>query len=108
MKKSASTPKNLSSEAKSLWRKLTAEYGIDDEGGFQILRVGLEAFERMRACQAQIELAGMTTLDRFGQLRANPLLTTERDCRAQFLAALKALNLDLEPLHARPGRPGGS
>jgi hypothetical protein len=35
------------------------------------------------------------------------LLPVERDSRAQWLAALKALNLDLEPLHDKPGRPGG-
>jgi glutathione S-transferase len=45
--------------------------------------------------------------DRFGQPKPHPLLATERDARAQFLAALKALNLDLEPLRDRVGRPGG-
>ena len=108
MKKPTSTPKSLTSEAKSLWRRLVAEYGINDEGGCQILRVGLEAFERMRGVQAQIERDGITFTDRFGQVKAHPLLPVERDARAQYLAALKALNLDLEPLRDRAGRPGGS
>ena len=46
--------------------------------------------------------------DRFGQVKSHPLLSVERDSRAQYLAALKALNLDLEPLRDKPGRPGGS
>lgn len=107
MKKPASTPKNLSSEAKSIWRRLVAAYGIDDEGGFEILRTGLEAHDRMRGAHAQIEREGMTFTDRFGQSKAHPLLSVERDARAQYLASLKALNLDLEPLHDRPGRPAG-
>jgi P27 family predicted phage terminase small subunit len=108
LKSTTSTPKNLSSEAKSLWRRLVAEYGIGDEGGFQILRAGLEAFDRMRGAQAQIAKDGITLTDRFGQAKAHPLLPVERDARAQYLAALKAMNLDLEPLHDRPGRPGGA
>ena len=106
MKKSSSTPKNLSSEAKALWRSLVAEYGIDDAGGRAILQAGLEAFNRMRDAQAQIKHDGITTVDRFGQVKAHPLLAAERDARAAFLHALRNLNLDLEPLHDRPGRPG--
>ncbi len=47
------------------------------------------------------------TIDRFVQRKPHPLLAAERDARAQMLAALKALNLDLEPLKDR-GRPPGS
>lgn len=107
MKNSHPAPSGLTREAKSLWRRLVAEYGIEDEGGFQILRVGLENFERMRGVQAQIDRDGITYTDRFGQVKAHLLLPVERDARAQYLAALKALNLDVEPLRDRLGRPGG-
>ena len=46
--------------------------------------------------------------DRYGQLKAHPAVNIERDARAAMLAALKAMNLDVEPLRDRPGRPGGS
>ena len=108
MKKPASTPKNLTSEAKSIWRRLVVAYGIVDEGGFEILRTGLEAHDRMRGVQAQIGRDGVTFVDRFGQVKSHPLLSVERDARAQYLAALKALNLDLEPANHTIGRPGGS
>ena len=107
MKDRAQTPKTLNSEAKAIWRKLVAEYGIADEGGYQVLQVGLEAFSRMRECQKQIASDGITTVDRFGQVKSHPLLTVERDSRAQYLAALKALNLDVEPANHTIGRPGG-
>ena len=103
-----SAPKKLSPEAKGLWRKLQSEYDIHDAAGVQILAAGLEAFDRMRGAQEQIAKAGASFLDRFGQLRAHPLLPVERDARAAYLAALKSLNLDLEPLRDRVGRPGGS
>ena len=107
MKKPVETPKTFNSEAKGIWRKLLAEYDIADEGGYQVLQVGLEAFSRMRECQKQIGLDGITTTDRFGQVKAHPLLACERDARAQYLAALKALNLDMEPANHVIGRPGG-
>lgn len=67
----------------------------------------MEAFDRMRGCQKIIEKDGAKLVDRFDQVKSHPLLAIERDSRAAMLAALKALNLDLEPLRDKPGRPGG-
>lgn len=101
-------PGGLSVEARRRWSALVSEYSIVDAAGVQILATALEAFDRMRQAQRRIRKDGTTTKDRFGQLRAHPLLVIERDARAAWLAGLKALNLDLEPLKDRPGRPGGS
>lgn len=103
MKKSA----GLSVEAKALRSRLMAEYGLDDAAGQAILSVGLEALDRYRLCQAAIATDGAVLVDRFGQQKAHPLLAAERDARSQFLQAMRALNLDVEPLRDGPGRPGG-
>lgn len=97
----------LSTEAKNLRKKILEEYSIDDAAGTHILNTACEAFDRMRVAQKAIEVDGITTMDRWGQIKAHPLCSVERDARAQFLAALKALNLDLEPLRDSVGRPGG-
>jgi hypothetical protein len=62
----------------------------------------------MREAQDAIKRDGATVMDRFKQPKAHPLLTVERDSRSAMLHALKALNLDLEPLKGAPGRPGGT
>ena len=90
-----------------MWNDIFTEYSIDDAAGLAILRVALEAFDRSQEAREVITTAGMTVTGRDGQVRSHPLLTVERDNRAAFLAGLKALNLDLEPLK-KPGRPGGS
>lgn len=100
-------PSSLSAPAKTLWRKLVKDYDIEDQAGLLLLGTALEAFDRMKQCQAAIKRDGPMVRDRFGQLKSHPLLPTERDARSQMLAALRALNLDIEPIHDRPGRPAG-
>ncbi|HSA69077.1 MAG TPA: phage terminase small subunit P27 family [Burkholderiales bacterium] len=100
-------PTHLSPEAKAWWKRLRDEYALDDEAARLLLLVALEAFDRMRECQKAIAKDGMIARGSKRQPRAHPLLAVERDSRAQMLAAMKALNLDLEPPRDGPGRPGG-
>jgi P27 family predicted phage terminase small subunit len=100
-------PAHLTKESKTIWREILSEYQIDDAAGYRILRTALEAFDRAQAAREAIDNQGMTIADKFGQIKPHPLLPIERDSRAAFLAGLKALNLDLEPLRDRPGRPEG-
>jgi len=83
------------------------EYGVADAGGLQILATGLEAFDAMRTAEARVAADGAVFVDRFGQPRGHSLLPVIRDCRAQWLAALKQLNLDVAPASHVMGRPGG-
>jgi len=100
-------PQHLSKEASGWWRRIQREYCIDDDAGRLLLQTALEAFDRMKQCQAAIARDGPTVRGSAKQLAAHPLLAVERDSRSQMLAALKALNLDLEPLRDKPGRPAG-
>ena len=60
--------------------------------------------QRMRKAVAK---DGDMTKDRFGQKREHPLLAAIRGLEAVKRQALKSLNLDIEPLRDKPGRPGG-
>ena len=83
------------------------EYGVDDAGGLQILVTALEAFDGLRRHELQVQTDGAVFVDRFGQPRGHPLLPAIRDCRAQYLAGLKQLCLDVAPANHTIGRPGG-
>lgn len=100
-------PKHLSVESKKIWKEILDEYSIEDAAGLRILRVALESFDRAQSAREAIDKDGMTVKDKAGQTKPHPLLPIERDSRAAFLSGLKSLNLDLEPLRDRPGRPGG-
>lgn len=97
-------PPILSQSSAEWWRKVVAEWDLD-HSSLLVLQSGLEARDRMLQAQEHIAANGLVSTDRFGQLKANPCVLIERDSRAAMLGALKALNLDLEPLRDGPGRP---
>jgi len=86
---------------------LIKEYEIYDPGGQALLRTFASAFSLEISCMEKIEAEGLTFKDRFEQIKPHVLLPTLRDARSQKMAALKALNLDLEPLQIGLGRPKG-
>jgi P27 family predicted phage terminase small subunit len=90
-------PSNLSAEAKTWWKSIHEENEISDQSGLLLLQTSLEAFDLMRQAQAVIREHGVTILDRWGQIRANPAVAAARDARAAMLSALRQLNLDIEP-----------
>lgn len=100
-------PSHLTPEAARWWRELVAEYSIADPAGFLLLQTAMEAFDRMQQARRAIAEDGLLSAGSKRQARAHPLLAVERDSQKALLAALKSLNLDLEPLRDRPGRPAG-
>ena len=99
--------KHIRPEAKKKAKLLIEEYEILDSGGIIHIRIFADAFTQELNAQDIINRDGLSIQDRFGQVRAHPLCSIVRDARSQKMAALKALNLDLEPLRDGPGRPGG-
>ena len=97
----------LTPASRAIYRRLVGEYGIRDSGGLEILRSGLCALDQAEAAEARIAKDGQATVDRFGQVRAHPLLSVARDFRSQWLAALKALNLAIGDA-PKIGRPEGA
>jgi phage terminase small subunit len=99
-------PKHLDTAGKALFAELVREYSIDDPAGLALLAVAGECLDRMRAAQKAIEQHGEVVTDRYKQVKVNPACALEKDSRNGFLASIRALNLDLEPLRDRVGRPG--
>ena len=84
----------LSKEATRWRNRIKREYAIIDRPGLLLLQAAAEAFDEMRA--AQHEMAGNPIFtDRFGQPQEHPAAKIIRASRAQMIAALKALNLEI-------------
>jgi phage terminase small subunit len=101
VKRPPDAPAHLARDGRRLWRDVALEYSVDDSGGLALLEIACTALDRMRAAQRAIKRYGVVIPDRYGGRRLNPACALERDSRAGFLAALRALNLDLEPLRDR-------
>jgi P27 family predicted phage terminase small subunit len=102
----AHAPRHLSAEGRKFYSEIATEYGINDAAGRRLLLTAAECLDRMRRAQRLIRKHGELITARDG-LRANPACAIERDARTQMLGAMKALNLDLEPLGA-VGRPSNA
>jgi P27 family predicted phage terminase small subunit len=100
-------PKHLSPEAAAWWAEIVAEFSIDDAPGRLLLQSCCEALDQLRAAEREIESNGLCFTDRFGKPKTHPAATIVRDSRAQMLAALKQMNLDVIP-PGPIGRPPGS
>jgi phage terminase small subunit len=99
-------PDHLKADGAALWTAISDEYSIDDAGGLALLTVAAECLDRLRGAQAELEASGTVVKDRYGAPKLHPAVQIEKDARNGFMAALKQLNLDLEPLQSRVGSPG--
>jgi len=99
--------KNVRPEAKKAAKKLVEEYGINDAGGLQYIQIFADTYTAELNAMDIVANDGLSFKDRFGQIKAHPLCSVVRDARAQKMAAIKSMNLDLEPIRDGVGRPGG-
>ena len=100
-------PRGLKKAGRTLWNAVQKEYGINDPGGISHLVTACRSEDDIQRMRAAVARDGDMTSDRFGQKREHPLLAAIRGLEAVKRQALKSLNLDIEPLRDKPGRPGG-
>jgi hypothetical protein len=98
-KSKTKTPPGLSASSRRLWDEIQRGYRIRDPAGLAVLEQSLRALDRAEAARLEVNRKGCTSVDRYGQTRVNPAANVERDSRAQFLAGLRQLRVDV-PLDA--------
>jgi phage terminase small subunit len=87
-------PGHLSAARRRLWRSILSDWPISDSAHLAVLESALSALDRAEACRAAIAKTGLVVADRFNQVKPHPLLASERDARAGFLAGIRSLGLD--------------
>lgn len=76
-----------------MWRRMIADYCIDDQAGAALLECACTAYQRAEDARKLVRREGLTILDRFEQLKPHPACAIERDARAQMVSAIRALKL---------------
>ena len=87
----ASPPPGLSAEARRLWTVYHDAWELDEHADL-VLRLALEAHDRMRGAQAEIKRRGWGPGAKGG---TNPY-TVERDARRDVAKLLKTIGLSLD------------
>lgn len=97
-------PASLARAGRDLWRKVHAQYLIEDAGSLAILTQAASALDRATQCSGAIEKEGATITTEHG-MREHPLLKFELQNRSLACRLLQKLGLHLEPTRSQSGRP---
>ncbi len=92
-------PKHLSPAARRLYAEITQAFVLEAHD-VAVLTKALEAHDRAEQARRIIDEEGLLTTTRFGEQKANPAVQIERDSRSAFLAGMRQLRLDYEPISA--------
>ena len=89
-------PGHLGKPERDIWHGVFRDYEPLSGLATAVLCSGLEAHQRMRECREILANEGVTrTVGTGKHLKLHPLLAVERDARSAWLAAVKALGLEL-------------
>ena len=87
-------PAHLGRPEQQIWRDVFSDFSLTARISGAVLATALEAHQRSREAREIIACDGMI-VGRAGQGKVHPLLAVERDARQAWLAAIKALGLEL-------------
>ena len=80
MKKRIKVPEHLKDAGRKWLKTVLAEYEFTNSE-MNLLFVAASCMDRLQEVREKIALEGLTVPDRFGQMKAHPLLAAERDNR---------------------------
>jgi phage terminase small subunit len=100
-------PAHLGAAGTRLWAEVVQQYRIGDSAGLALVTTAAECLDRLREAQEAVREHGVLIRDRYGGLKANPAIAVERGARDGMIAALRSLNLNLEPLRDRADHVAG-
>lgn len=99
-------PEHLSDRAQGYWRSIVAGWELEPHQ-LELLRRLCEAMDRADECRVILAGRGLTTEDRYGQVKPHPLVNVERDCRIGIARLTRELNLADSAEGTRPPRGRG-
>ena len=88
---------HLSDEARAMWSRVVSEYDLDASAHLPVLRIALEAWDRLQQARREIAESGLTFTNAVtGMQHPAPALRIERDSMQAFRLAWKQLGLEAE------------
>ena len=103
------TPQGLSAASKKIWDEVNGAWVLGVES-IVLLQTALEAYDRLKQAQKQVDTDGITITSPSGLIRPHPSLRLEKEAAGRFLQAWKQLGFGQEApaeVARSIGRPGG-
>ncbi len=97
----ARIPTHLGSDGRRLWRRVMAEYVLDDAAGAELLRLACEALDRCAQARAILAAEGLTIEGRFGA-KTHTAVAIERDSALRAARLLRELGVAMDAPDSRP------
>jgi P27 family predicted phage terminase small subunit len=104
--KTAPAPVHLGPRGKAFWNETLSAYAMD-ETDLPLVQAAAEQLDRAESARLQIEREGLTTKDRFGQVKSHPAVEIERQAHLAYVRIRRELGLDVAPADSRPPLPRG-
>jgi len=95
-------PSHLEKAGKSFWRRIMAEFAVQDPHHLELLTQACRCLDRIEQARSEVATAGAYYQDRFFQPKPHPGLAVERDQRVLFCRLLREMALDIAPPESRP------
>ena len=89
----------------ALWASICAAFVLDPHQLELLLRL-CEAADLADKAREQVAAEGLTTTDRYSQVKAHPAVNIERDARLAVARLMRELRLEDPPEEPRPPRVG--
>ena len=104
MKKIPNPPKHLSTITKKWWRDVLKGFEFDPSE-LPLLEAAATAWDRANEARRLIEENGLTIIDRFKQVKANPACGVERDSLATYARLIRQLGFAQSEDYEKAMRP---
>ena len=99
---SMTAPAHLKNGTRQWWEGVIHDFNLEPSQ-VRLLTLAAEAWDRCVQARKAVSKHGLTSTNRYGEVRARPEINIERDARTSFARLLRELNLDAdEPFDLRP------
>lgn len=95
------SPVPLGAHGTAFWDRVTSEFEIE-EHHLDLLASACQQLDRAAAAAAVIASEGVTTKDRFSQVKTHLAVDAERNAHLAFCRLQRELGLDIAPPASRP------
>lgn len=94
---SSGAPSHLSLPARRLFDGILELYALEGHDRALLVKA-LEAWDRAEQARVLVTEEGLVILSRLGERKPHPAVAIERDSRAAYMAGMRQLGLDFEPV----------